>query len=462
MKKSVKRFVAFAYAALLAVPALSGCGNNGVQPDGKITLKLWTKPSQDAQEYVIESHDRMMADLREKFPDIEFEEAMNPTGTDYRQEYDKALMANTAPAFFTRFSYTDIPSRIQNGTVADISKYVDNWELKKEGKILDIFDDAISKDDKWYALPLKAYTMGTLCNKKTLETAGEDTGNLPATWDEFAELGERVTDLSVPRIGYSLIGMDWCAWPFTAWVWSAGGDMVVPNDDGTYRIAFNEDAGVDTAMFMNQMIWKNKMTQKDILLDYADVKKNVLNGTSCFSFMGLNDLGDGTELKEYGLTKSDYIDMLIPSKDSSIEGSSLAGGQVITFNPKLSDKELEAAFKVVEYLYFSDERMQADCDEIQEFNTTNVMIPGRVDWYEKRLEANSGITDEEISALNVLREHAKPEPYCEHWSDVKSNLVAPLQEIYLTENVSRDKVKSLLDDCAKKLYDLYPDTFKAE
>ena len=462
MKISAKRIIALACAAALTAPVLSGCGGGEDSSDGKVTLRMWSQPSQDAEEHVIKSYERTMAALEEKFPDINFEVSMAPSGTDYRQEYDKALMAGTAPAIYTKFSYTDIPSRIKNGTVADISKFVTDWDLKKEGKVLDIFDDAISSDGKWYALPYKAYAIGTLCNKKTIEAAGESMDNLPKTWDEFAEFGERVTDLSIPRIGYSLIGMDWCAWPFTAWVWSAGGEMVTENPDGTYRITFNEDPGVDTAMFMNQMIWESKMTQKDILLDYADIKNNVLNGTACFAFMALNDLGDGTELQEYGLEKSDYIDMLIPSKDGSTEGAAIAGGEVITFNPNLSDEELEAAFRVAEYLYFSDESMQRDCDEIREFNTTNVMIPGRVDWYEKRLEANSGITDEEIEALENLRAHAKPEPYCEHWSDVKSNLVAPLQEIYLTENISREEVKRLLDECAEKLYSLYPDTFKKQ
>ena len=104
--------------------------------------------------------------------------------------------------------------------------------------------------------------------------------------------------------------------------------------------------------------------------------------------------------------------------------------------------------------------MQFECDNIKKYNKVNVMIPGRADWYERRLSANNGITEEQIKALDEMRKCAKPEPYCEHWSDVKTNLVAPLQEIYLTENISRDKAKALLDECADKLYSLYPDTFK--
>ena len=459
MKKITKKIVAMVCVLACGVSVFSGCGKQETASDGQITLTLWNKPSQNAKEYEIEIYNRQMAALEEKFPDIKFESMLEPAGTDYRQEYDKALMAGTAPAFFAKFSYTDIPGRIKNGTIADITKYVDGWDMKKDGKVLDIFDNAISNGDKWYAVPNNAYTMGTLCNMKTLNNAGVKKEALPKTWEEFAKLGAELTDFSIPRIGYSLIGMDWCAWPFTAWVWSAGGEMVEKNDDGTYKLSFNEDAGVDAAMFMNEMIWEHKMTQKDILLGYNDIVNNVINGSSCFSFLGLSNLNQ-SKLDEYGLKVADYLDMPIPAKNNGSEGAALAGGGVITFNPKLSEAELDAAFEVVEFLYFSDEMMQKSCDEIKEFGITNIMIPGRVDWYEKKLQANEGITEEQITALAEMRKIAKPEPYCEHWSDLKTALVAPLQDIYLKEGITRDEAKALLDECAEKLYSLYPETFK--
>ncbi|MBE7043915.1 MAG: extracellular solute-binding protein [Ruminococcaceae bacterium] len=460
MNMYAKKVLSIVCAIACCTSVLGGCGKKESADNKNVTLRLWIKPSQDATEADLITHERLMEDLTEKFPEINFDIALPPQGADYRQEYDKALMAGTAPAFVNIFSYTDIPQRIKNETVADITKYVENWELKKEGKILDIFDDAISDDGKWYALPHKAYVQATLCNVKTLEAAGITKENYPTTWEEFAELGEKITDMSIPRIGYSLIGMDWCAWPFTAWVWSAGGEMVRENEDGTYQLAFNEEPAVDAAMFMNEMIWKRKMTQKDVLLDYNDIKTNVFNGSSCFAFLGFSELKQ-EELEQYGLNVSDYIDMPMPVKDASIPRPALAGGEVITFNPTLSQEEMDAAFAVAEYMYFSDERMQVECDERVEFNASiNVMIPGRVDWFEKRLASNQGVTQEQIAALNQLRENAKAEPYCEHWSDLKTALVAPLQTIYLTENITREEAKKLLDECAEKLYSLYPDTFK--
>lgn len=460
MKKM--KIIALCLAAVSAISVLGGCGAKKVSSDDKIKLTLWLKPSEDATERSIEINRRREEALLKQFPEFEFEFLREPSGeTDYRQEYDKALMAGTAPSIYTRFSYTDIPARVANKTIADITKYVENWDLKKDGKILDTFDNAISKDGKWYALPNYAYTKATIANIKTIKAAGGETEKMPETWQEFAEAGVAITDLSVPRIGYSLIGMDWCAWPFTAWVWSAGGEMVEVNDDGTYRIAFNEEPAVDAAVFMNEMIWKYKMTQKDVLADIGEINNNLSNGTSCYAFANINDL-HMDKLAEYGLEVSDFAQMPMPVKDLSIPRPSLAGGEVITFNPKLSEKELEAAVEVAKWLYFSDERMQATCDEITEFGYTNITVPGRVDWYERKLAANTKITEKQVEELKKMSENAKAEPYCAHWTEVKSELVAPLQKIYLTEGITRDEIKALLDECAEKLYGLYPDAFKKQ
>lgn len=458
MKKT--KIIALCLAAVSMVSVFSGCSNKKTVEDGKVTVTMWLKPGEDDLEWKVETNDRMEKALVEKFPEINFEFLRAPVGgVDYRQEYDKALMAGTEPSFFTQFSYTDIPARIENGTVADITKFYDNWDLKKDGKILDTFDAAISKDGKWYALPQYAYSQATMVNLKTLENAGVSTTDLPDTWDEFAKVGVEITDLSIPRMGYSLIGMDWCAWPFTAWVWSAGGEMVEENGDGTYRIAFNDEAGVDAAEYMNKLIWEYKMTQKDVLADLGTVYKNIKNGSAAFAWLNMNELR-AEELEEYGLTVADFAQIPMPVKDASTPNPSLAGGEVITFSPKLTEEELEATLKVVEWLYFSDERMQVKCDEIKEFELTDTTRPGRVDWYDKKLEANTQLTEKQKEEFIVLSENAKPEPYCAHWSEIKSELVAPLQKIYITEGISRDEIKALLDECAEKIYGLYPDTFK--
>jgi ABC-type glycerol-3-phosphate transport system substrate-binding protein len=457
MKISVKKIIALICAVTCVTSILSSCGKKQ-EGSGKIKITLWNKPTQDAKQLEIDNYNEMMEMLAKEFPDVEFETQIPPQGTDYRQEYDKALMANKAPSIYNKFSYTDVITRSQDGTIADITNLVNNWDLRKEGKILTTFDEAICVNNKWYAIPFKGYTQATMVNLKTLKEAGVDTAKLPATWKEFGELGAKVTDLSIPRVGYSLVGMDWCAWPFTAWIWSAGGEMVRSNDDGTYKIAFNEDEGIDTAMFMNEMIWKYKMTQKDVLMGYDDLKKNIRNGTSCFAWASFSDLSVD-DMEQYGLKPSDFTVMSMPVKDSSIKRPALSGGEVITFNPKLSQEELEVAFKVAEFMYLSDYAMEKKRKANEDGLGLDTYIPGRVDWYEKCLDAIETLSNDAKEALAAAVDGAKPEPYCPHWSDVKSQLAAPLQKIFLKEGITREEVKQILDDVADELYKLYPETF---
>lgn len=457
MRPKTKKLVAVVLT-IMSIVQMSGCStkkNDG--SDEKITLMLWTKPTQDASESTRALHDMQMEDLKKKFPEVEFVEEIAPAGTDYRQEYDKALMANRAPAFNTIFSYTDIQTRINNGTIADITEYVENWDLREEGKILDIFDDNI-RDEKgnWYAIAHKAYTQATLYNVALMESLGET--KIPETWQEFADMGQRVTDFSIPRVGYALMGMDWCAWPFCAWVWSAGGEMVRDNGDGTARVAFNEEEGVDAAMFWNEMVWKYKMTQKDTLMSASDLSKLILSNSAVSAFTTYNALGSDTA-KNLGVNPSDYRMMPIPGKDENTSPAALAGGEVITFNPKLSEKELEKAVEVAKYLYCSDEEMQIICDYLEEYEETDINIPARVDWYEKKLEANFLINDEMKNSLVELRKYAKPEPAVTDYTLLKSEIAKYIQEILLTENISREKCKELLDEAAEAVYRNYKNSF---
>lgn len=462
MKKTyLTKLTAVCVGIALLGSALAGCGSkNTATETGKVVITTWDKPNNDAEPWIKEVYDAKMARVREKFPEIEIIDKAVNFGSDYRQEYDKALMSGEAPTYFTMFSYTDIPIRIKNGTVREMTKYVADWNLRKEGKVLANFDEAISKDNKWYAVPRGGYVRGTLYNKTLLEEAGVNIADLPDTWEEFTKLGAELTDFSIPRIGYELIGMDWCAWPFTTWVWSAGGEMVRDNGDGTHKIAFNEQTGVETAMLMNKMIWQHRMTQKDVLQDMGAIGSDVVTKKAVFAFDSITNYSAET-LAEYDLTWDDFGVMPIPAKSES-EGavSALAGGEVITFNPKASEEEIEAAWKVVEYLYYDEEEVLLNAKETIEAGTAVLNIPARVDLYEEILDMNEFVPERIITELAAITEIAKPEPYCSNWAALKSELAIPLQQIYLKENITESEVKTILDECAEKLYKKYPDSFK--
>ena len=83
---------------------------------------MWSDVNQDSTPEKKEEFEIKKQMLAEKFPEYQIEFIERSAGHDYRAEYDKDLMAGDAPDVFTGFSYTDIPTRMKDGSVADITK----------------------------------------------------------------------------------------------------------------------------------------------------------------------------------------------------------------------------------------------------------------------------------------------------------------------------------------------------
>ena len=458
MKKGFLKGLA-ALLALSTALSVASCGKKDNVDDGMVEITMWSTVTEDAKDVDKELEAWTDEALAAKFPNIKINKVIKTTGTDYRQEYDKALMAGIAPDFFAEFSYTDIPTRIENGTIADITNIVKDWDLKKDDKVITTFDEVINANDKWYAIPRSAYVRGIIANTTALKEAGYDTSAMPKTWDEFKAMGKLVTDKQNAKFGHVLMGMDWCAWPFTNWVWSAGGDMVTANGDGTYKLTFTEDPAIDAAMFWNEMIWDSEMTQKNVLSGLEENQRLLSNGSGMTAWDSYSGLSHDI-MPEYGLSYADYDMFAVPTKDASIKAPMLAGGEVITFNPKADEETLKAAFEVATFLYYDEEYLSKVWEIQAKHGVSSVDLPARSDLYLAKLDTCEGISDDAKQRLVEATANAIPEPCPPHWSDLKTLIAKPLQEIMLTEGITREEAKKLFEDCANELYDLYPEAFK--
>lgn len=456
----LKRFLIPIMIIAIATSFFTGCGSKDKQSSGEnVTIKLQVGLGPDATEADKEVHDLMISKAKEKFPHITIEEEIMIPSSDYRQQYDRDLLSGLAPTASTILPFVDIPTRIQNGTIADITELVEGWNLKKEGKVFDKFDASISKDGKWYAVPSNVTVMGTIYNKKVITKGGASSDNLPKDWNSFTNVTKGIVEADSSMFGYEIVGKDWCAWPFTAWVWSAGGDMVKENSDGTFKLTFNEESGVDAAMYLNELIWKHGATQKDILQDWSKNNDDIKTGKAAFGFADPSHF-NATELAKYDLKQDDFGIMGVPGKSGADASVSLLGGNMITFNPKASEEELKAAFDVYTYWSYDEEYLTEVWKIEQKYNVTDVWMPVRTDLFDKKFSILTNINDSMKNEIKSLYDIAKPEPSCLNWNEVKNALIAPLQEIYLDEHLTRQKAQEILDKCAEGLYNTYPNSFR--
>ena len=321
----------------------------------KVHIKYYGLPQDDDPQSAKDEWEFVSNRLIEKFPNVDWEFTRLAPGSDYRQQYDQLLMSGDGPTFSLMFPYVDIQTRLANGTISEITEYITNWDLKKQGLVNTTFDEAISTPDgKWYAVPGAPYVNGIVYNSAIIEEAGGDPNIIPATWSEFAELASQYTDKEVPRFGYLLLGSEWNAWTYTPWVWAAGGEMVRPNGDGTWAVAFNEGPGVDAALFMNQLIWKDNATQRDVLESYDDMQNHFKAGQACYTW-GSPPGFSADDLAKFDQKQEDIGFLPLPAKDDGGQIVSFAGGEVWTISPIATPEQRDVAWEVIQYMSYDED-----------------------------------------------------------------------------------------------------------
>jgi len=428
-------------------------------PTEKVKVRVYNKPQDDDAESSWTYFEWYTQKVEEHFPDIEFTWDRLAPGTDYRQQLDQLLAAGEGPNFGVHFPYVDIKTRAANGTIAEITKFVESWDQRNAGNITTIFDNALYTNGGWYAAPAAPYVSGIVYNSTIIKEADGDPSVVPQTWSEFAELASQYTDKDIPRFGYLLLGSDFNAWTYTPWVWSAGGEMVRDNGDGTWEIAFNEDPGVDAALFMNELIWKYNATQKDVLESYDDMQNHFKMGQACYTWNSPMSFS-ADDLAKYDLTQEGTGFFPLPGKDEGGRIVGFAGGEVFTVSPISSEAQAQAGWDWYNYTY-NDEEFCREAWALQDsLGTLSTTTPPRNDLVEVKFSyASNWPSHWKTEMANVLSK-ALPEPYCPHWDDLKNEIVGPLQTIYLKEGITFDEAKQILEDCANVLYEKYPDAFR--
>jgi ABC-type glycerol-3-phosphate transport system substrate-binding protein len=450
-------FTIFAVGTLFANPSKEKAG---AAAGGKVAITVWG-PTENASQTLKDSFKFVVEEYRRRYPDVEVTSEVLAAGTDYRQRYDQALMAGEAPTITNILPPVDVQTRAKNGTIREITPLILNWDLKKQGVLNTSFDPALELNGKWYAVMDRLYLAGTPYHKTNLRAGGGNPEKLPKTWSEFIDVCVKVTDPRAPRYGYLLLGMEWNAWPFTVWVWSAGGDMVRPNPDGTYKITFNEEPGVDVAEFWNSLIWKHGVTQKDVLKSWNDLRDDMHAGRGVFAFSSIENYTADAE-KKYGVPIETFGIMPMPAKDGpNGKLAGLCGGNVWTFSPHATEAQVKAGWDFVQLASYDKEFLPKVWAYENTLTGIDSQVPARVDMVDIKY-GQFGTKwpkgwAEEFAALSRV---VTLEPFCANWNDLK-NVIAPyLQQILLKQGITRDEIRTLLNKAADETYAAYPASFK--
>lgn len=283
--------------------------------------------------------DQLWQKLAEKFrtdhPEIEVEYQPILSGTEVRKAFISANASGTAPDLF----YTYPPSMnpyYDQGFLLQIDDFVNNWK-QKDNVVDALWYDAVI-DGHYYGIPADFYGMTLLWRKDLFAEVGLDRA--PTTWDELIEFGIKLTKPEKPQFGFGLLGMAWASWYWENFVWQAGGEVTKRLDDGSVELSFTDEPGVVALQLYQDLKFKYKITQENVLQDFGENEKDFAAGRTAMwmssNTSGNNYIKEGLSLEQFGM-------VALPAGPDGHRAAQIGGGYW-TLNPASGDDKINAAW----------------------------------------------------------------------------------------------------------------------
>lgn len=244
----IKKTLAGAALATLALTALAACGDDSSDGDGSsgdsapqaADIRVWLNGT--------DTPDEARAWLKKAF------EEQNPgsTLTIEQQEWDglvekltTALSSESETPDVVEIGNTQAPTFTSAGAFSDMTDQLDSLG---GDDLLQGFVDGATVDGKTYAVPYYAGSKYIFYRTDLFEKAG--ITSVPTTMDEFVDDAIKLKQANPQPANFSgfwFPGQDWRNG--AAFIWDAGGDLAVDND-GTWEGSLESDesiAGLETA-----------------------------------------------------------------------------------------------------------------------------------------------------------------------------------------------------------------------
>ncbi|MDO5747889.1 MAG: sugar ABC transporter substrate-binding protein [Actinomycetaceae bacterium] len=331
MKTHIRRSIATAAVAFVALAGLTACG--GSEPDsggsagGSGTLEVWDYEGQGV------SNDAMnaaVAEFEKQNPDIKIKR--------------------------TSFAFGDLSKSIVQGgvggSVPDVAVIdtVDNQNFAALGLLLDISEqtkgqkdefyegpwNSTQLDGKTYGLPMNSNNLALFYNKTMLEEAGVTP---PKTWDELKEGAKKLT--SGDHVGLAVSGVknEQGTFQILPFVWQTGGD-----------VQEYSKSGAEALTFLKEMIDEGSMSSAVANYSQEDVRTQFTTSKTAMMVNGPWEIQN--------LADVDFEWGVAPLPQGKVAATGLGGENIVAFQ---ESKNPEAATKFVKFMA-SKEGAKIFCD----------------------------------------------------------------------------------------------------
>lgn len=287
------RATAVGLAAALAI-ATAGCGTGDA--DSTESLTLWVPPYASGDTTDEELWEDILAPFEEEHG-VTVDVTVVPWDS-YEEKFLTGTTGDNGPD--VGYVYNEmLGDYIDNGMIADLTDYVTDEDRETQ-----IYLDSGVVDGKQIGFPFVVGGARALYyNKDILAEAGVD--ELPATWDEFRDVLEQISD-NTDKTPFS---QPWGAssrsvlnGTFFPWFWQAGGELFT--DDGT-ATAFNSEAGVETVEYLLGLYEDGLLPDTIVSLDEDQARQSFYDGDVAFLLDNDKILTDAASAGiDYGVIES--------------------------------------------------------------------------------------------------------------------------------------------------------------
>ena len=223
MRSRTTKGIAVCLAALMTVPAVSGCQDSGISADGKVNLsfQIWDVAQRDGMQAIIDAY-------QAQNPNVTIE--LQVTSWDeYWTKLDAAAESNQLPDIFWMHT-NQILKYADYGMLADVTSLYDdedpNYYTEHFSEIS--LDNAKGSDGRIYGVPKDKDTVCLAYNRELFDQAGVAYPDETWTWDTLCEASAQIYE-KTGKYGYMAYADEQLGyWNF---VYQAGGRIL--NEDKT-------------------------------------------------------------------------------------------------------------------------------------------------------------------------------------------------------------------------------------
>jgi multiple sugar transport system substrate-binding protein len=401
-------------AAVTLVTALAltaaGCSSNDAPPAGQDTeLELWTFLDPNSAD------DPRGAALKEIVADYNAQSdgtTVTVRSINYAKidaEVIKATASGQGPDLLNVYS-NQLPMHVAAGTVQPITEFA--------GPALDALGDdflfpidGVTFDGEIMAMPWEIRAWLLWYRADLLEKAGLE---VPKTLDEVGETAAALQKTGVTGlgVGFSNAGLGASFMEkFTPFTWGNGGEIL----DADGKAVFDDAAGVEA---MQQFIdWKDQGAFGDEVLSMG--ADEVLNGVKAGTIAMAIEGSFRVAAARSGEGVGDNLQTApIPSDDASTPLQTPIAGQTLTVGTNAASPE--AAWDFIEF--YTSAASQ------EKFAAAGV-LPVLSSVYDSEAVSALPNAEELRSWLDYIRDHGRPNPVSENFSELSDSLVTGAQRV---------------------------------